>query len=105
LFTRSATLRDLSSFPTRRSSDLQSTARDFRQAGVDEGTIMELCGWKTPAMFDRYNIVNDADLAAAVAKRFNGTVAAQAEGSPTADRKSTRLNSSHVAISYAVFCL
>jgi len=27
-------------------------------------------------MFDRYNIVNDADLAAAVAKRYNGTVAA-----------------------------
>src|SRR5439155_16400879 len=26
-------------------------------------------------------------------------------GSSTADRKSTRLNSSHVAISYAVFCL
>src|SRR5690625_6109186 len=25
-------------------------------------------------------------------------------GAPTADRKSTRLNSSHVAISYAVFC-
>src|SRR5207249_5699731 len=24
---------------------------------------------------------------------------------PTADRKSTRLNSSHVSISYAVFCL
>src|SRR5690625_6953693 len=27
------------------------------------------------------------------------------EKTPTADRKSTRLNSSHVAISYAVFCL
>src|SRR5690625_5970781 len=27
------------------------------------------------------------------------------EGEPGADRKSTRLNSSHVAISYAVFCL
>src|SRR5437660_5536814 len=26
-------------------------------------------------------------------------------GSPPRDRKSTRLNSSHVAISYAVFCL
>src|SRR5204863_5752348 len=26
-------------------------------------------------------------------------------GSPAADRKSTRLNSSHVEISYAVFCL
>ncbi len=45
-------------------------------SGVDEGTIMALCGWKTRAMFDRYNIVNDADLAAAVAKRYNGTVAA-----------------------------
>src|SRR5690625_2225284 len=28
-----------------------------------------------------------------------------ARGQKTADRKSTRLNSSHVAISYAVFCL
>src|SRR5437660_5353094 len=28
-----------------------------------------------------------------------------ARPSPTRDRKSTRLNSSHVAISYAVFCL
>src|SRR5256885_12299487 len=26
-------------------------------------------------------------------------------GSPTGDRKSTRLNSSHLVISYAVFCL
>src|SRR5699024_11762581 len=29
----------------------------------------------------------------------------QADGSPQQDRKSTRLNSSHVSISYAVFCL
>src|SRR6266496_4792215 len=28
-----------------------------------------------------------------------------AHGAPRADRKSTRLNSSHVEISYAVFCL
>src|SRR5690625_5524414 len=27
------------------------------------------------------------------------------DGTPVRDRKSTRLNSSHVAISYAVFCL
>jgi len=28
-------------------------------------------------MFDRYNIIDEADLAAAVAKRFNRTVVAQ----------------------------
>lgn len=51
--------------------DLRRTAaRDFRAAGVDEGTIMALCGWRTRAMFDRYNIIDDADLAAGVAKRF-----------------------------------
>src|SRR5437660_9813652 len=31
--------------------------------------------------------------------------APSADASPIRDRKSTRLNSSHVAISYAVFCL
>src|ERR1035438_10702982 len=31
--------------------------------------------------------------------------AAAAPGAPQADRKSTRLNSSHLGISYAVFCL
>src|SRR5262245_65969968 len=35
-----------------------------------------------------------------------GGLKAQAEnGSPSEDRKSTRLNSSHLGISYAVFCL
>src|SRR3989442_11811467 len=32
-------------------------------------------------------------------------LATRAQGSTTIDRKSTRLNSSHVRISYAVFCL
>lgn len=30
-------------------------------------------------MFDRYNIIDGADLAAAVAKRFNGQVASKSE--------------------------
>jgi hypothetical protein len=46
---------------------------------VDEGLIMKLCGWKTRAMFDRYNITDEDDLAAAVGK-LNGKGAAKSEG-------------------------
>lgn len=50
--------------------DLRRTAaRDFRRAGVSEGEIMKLCGWRTRAMFDRYNIVDKRDREAAVARR------------------------------------
>lgn len=33
----------------------RTAARDYRRAGVSEGEIMDLCGWRTRAMFDRYN--------------------------------------------------
>ena len=46
----------------------RTAARNLRRAGVDEGTIMKLCGWKTRTMFDRYNIIDSRDLNAAVAK-------------------------------------
>jgi integrase len=59
--------------PDRIFHDLRRTAaRDFRQAGVSEGEIMRLCGWKTRAMFDRYNIVNNEDSRRAVRMRVNG---------------------------------
>lgn len=43
---------------------------------------MKLCGWRTRAMFDRYNVIDEQDLAAAVAKRFaNDTVKRQSSPS------------------------
>src|SRR5256885_5271903 len=36
---------------------------------------------------------------------LSGSSAVLARSSPSTDRKSTRLNSSHLVISYAVFCL
>src|SRR5437879_11007694 len=69
-------LRDLHSFPTRRSSNLADDMRQLQRSEIGE-----------------------------VAESF----AAEQVGSSTMphkrDRKSTRLNSSHRCISYAVFCL
>src|SRR5207253_3466258 len=68
----SGDLRDLHSFPTRRSSDLS-------QSGVRHP--LSTC-----------------------VQRWSATTCGNCPGARL-DRKSTRLNSSHVAISYAVFCL
>src|SRR5690349_23334825 len=43
--------------------------------------------------------------APAASRRVRGPVAARSGRRSAGDRKSTRLNSSHVEISYAVFCL
>src|SRR5207253_11304284 len=74
---------DLHSFPTRRSSDLPGIPEEQRSR-----------------LFDRFWQARGAD------RRGLGLGLAIAKGIAEAqDRKSTRLNSSHVAISYAVFCL
>lgn len=57
--------------------DLRRTAaRDLRRKGVSEGVIMKLCGWRTRSMFDRYNIIDEDDLARSVELGYNGRTTA-----------------------------
>src|SRR5436853_5930141 len=67
--------RDLHSFPTRRSSDLPDDEHARQRRALLHDNLM-------------------ADAVANVVQR-----------NAVSDRKSTRLNSSHLGISYAVFCL
>src|SRR5699024_11721614 len=77
--------RDLHSFPTRRSSDLDN--QPFNENMLRPCPMLE----------------NPEKLRAMVAKTNAHSTDLQSPES--VDRKSTRLNSSHVSISYAVFCL
>src|SRR5205814_9495947 len=78
-FQCSAAHRDLHSFPTRRSSDLASDAAGGRRL---LGQILKAAG-----------TLREGQIQSALAEQRKQ------------DRKSTRLNSSHLGISYAVFCL
>jgi integrase len=46
----------------------RSFAREMSNRGIREGAIMKFAGWKTRSVFDRYNIVSEADLHDAVEK-------------------------------------
>src|SRR5439155_17984843 len=93
-------LRDLHSFPTRRSSDLDDIdqAVGAQPVGAMNADAGALAGGEK-ARHTRVLVVED-DLGVVVRRdTTHGIVGGRI------DRKSTRLNSSHVAISYAVFCL
>src|SRR5207302_9384858 len=99
----SSSLRPLPSFPTRRSSDLPAPARAtlvrvvlLPDADPGAGGRLLLEGARGRAR------------ASALSSRPRGAplrAAPAAQEELRGDRKSTRLNSSHVKISYAVFCL
>src|SRR5690349_25156076 len=76
---------DLHSFPTRRSSDLH-------QVIDNRGRTLAAYQWILLALW--VYSVGDAYRVAMIRR-----------AQKPSDRKSTRLNSSHVEISYAVFCL
>jgi integrase len=49
--------------------DLRRTAaRDLRRAGVAEGVIMKIGGWRTRSVFERYSIVSTSDITDGVKK-------------------------------------
>ena len=49
--------------------DLRRTAaRNLRKAGVAEGVIMKIGGWRTRSVFERYAIVSQTDIADALSK-------------------------------------
>jgi len=55
--------------PGLRPHDLRrSAARNLVRAGVPEGVVMKLCGWRTRNMFDRYNVTDTRDLEEGVEK-------------------------------------
>src|SRR5690606_41181987 len=88
--------RGLQSFPTRRSSDLL-LQRDERDRDVrPDGHVHDPAGVGIEARGD----IEREDRCARTVQRVDRLGERAFE-----DRKSTRLNSSHVKISYAVFCL
>src|SRR5699024_12441834 len=84
----------LVSFPTRRSSDPQRLVRTIATAGT--GAL---------ALVRRRDVVADNEHLLRLGTALADAGLTWLTGSDPQDRKSTRLNSSHVSISYDVFCL
>src|SRR5699024_12819687 len=91
---RACDSRYLPPFPTRRSSDLQRTVASDHHERVD--TMLHQLVMRLLTSFRGFELHATG--------RFQNRTATLYDIADI-DRKSTRLNSSHVSISYAVFCL
>jgi hypothetical protein len=49
----------------------RTAARNLRRAGVAEGVIMKIGGWRTRSVFERYAIVTQSDVVDAILKLQN----------------------------------
>src|SRR5690606_42066740 len=91
-------------FPTRRSSDLEKPVRLVTNNINQTIKSVEYCASSLEQLNDNYSygstVVDNALL-----HEVLDNLVKQHECALETDRKSTRLNSSHVKISYAVFCL
>src|SRR5690606_40349884 len=96
-FTRYSPLPDLPSFPTRRSSDLVPKVSSASRSPLTLETPLRDSAWCRPGSISS-DSSSSTDWLRLLPVRRSGC-----QG--VSDRKSTRLNSSHVKISYAVFCL
>src|SRR5207302_2680899 len=93
----------LHSFPTRRSSDLVSV--DIESIGFKPTRNSFALRVTGDSMIGRHILAGDVVVLEHGPEPRNGQVVAALIDGESTDRKSTRLNSSHVKISYAVFCL
>src|SRR5690554_7189836 len=89
--------RDLHSFPTRRSSDLVDDLNPIEAGRLRDGS---------PDLYFRGFYCWNSEVGAKTLGMASFNLRAVCQNRNLwGDRKSTRLNSSHVRISYAVFCL
>src|SRR5690606_40704100 len=94
---------DLHSFPTRRSSDLKDLLELLLRGESDMAKNTASEKWIWQLALDIAGNDNDWRARPLSCRRASHNSAHWLI--PAGDRKSTRLNSSHVKISYAVFCL
>src|SRR5205814_10407833 len=91
-------------FPTRRSSDLTRTGTTSRPNAITRAhRVMGNTSRRRPPVGPA--LVRDQRLRNRISLRGSEPQFKRPRSNDHTDRKSTRLNSSHLGISYAVFCL